>query len=518
MDLTAKQLKKMMSGSPVQLSHGVISSLHPEVLTSFGEPLMKKISTAVRLGKGVRVHLKDHEREVLGGKIDWKKVGKSAKAVGKMVARPLISGATNALVGAATTAIGQPELAPFVAPLATTMVNKALDKAHLGFGAKEELKKLIRKTSGVAKKVSSPAMFGLHDQIAHVATPIFDKAKVLQPAMFGLHDQIAHVASPIVDKIVDKAKEVAGTGKRGRPRKHPIVLECAVKRPRGRPRKGGAMKLMRKKSGDDSESDEDEIKPKHIKKMLMIHFGPHVHSIGNAKELANVMMEHGPDALDHHPLGGSLSSMVKKGAKKLYHYAKPVIKYFGEQAIQHGKEYAKEGLEDALGSLASSYGVDPSVVKMGTSAFLDAGEELAKKQLAKHTTGGPSQTPEHAMNRLHADSMQSLQNKSSTKSPSLISKSAHLPAPEPHMMGPSYASSPSPSLLSGWGMKLHTSSGKVPLIYGGAVQEHMGLLLDHTNPAWLPYHTPPNLPQGQVSGGSFLGAYGVKRKYGGSFV
>ena len=32
-----------------------------------------------------------------------------------------------------------------------------------------------------------------------------------------------------------------------------------------------------------------------------------------------------------------------------------------------------------------------------------------------------------------------------------------------------------------------------------------------------PFIPPPNLPQGQISGGSFR-AYGIRQKYGGSFM
>ena len=529
MDLTSKQLKKMMTGIPVQLPHSVLSSIHPEVLSSLSEPLVKKISRAVREGRGARIQLHEHEREMLGGKIDWKKLGHTAKSVAKFMARPLISGATNALVDAGLTAVGQPELIPFVSPAATLLVNKGLDRAKLGFGLKEDIQKAVRKSTSLAKRASKPMLMGVSDDIASAigrgVKEDIQKAvrktsslakRASKPMLMGVADDIASAigrgVKEDIQKVVRKTSALAkraskpallGVADDISAAISPLVEKASAvvghgKPKRGRPKKGRGIKKT--VSGDESSSDDESVSPKHLKKMLMIYFAPHVKSMGDAHSLAKHIMDHGIDEIENHHLGGSLMSSIKKGAKRLYNAAKPIIRYFGEEAIKKGSEYARPALEEALGSVASQYGVDPSIVKMGTDTFLNAGEDMARSQLHKHTSQTPfADTIHHTPDQLH-----SLQNKASTKSPSLISKSAHLADPFEDPFG-------------GFGLRISSQNGIRPLVYGGAIQTHMGTLLDHTNPAWIPFRTPPNLPQGQVSGGSFR-AYGIRGQYGGSFM
>jgi hypothetical protein len=498
--------------------------MHPEVLSSMSEPLIKKISRAVREGRGARVQLHDREREVLGGKIDWKKLGQQAKSVSKMLARPAISGATSALTTAGLTALGQPELAPLVAPMASYAVNKALDKAHLGFGTKSKLKKFAKVALfGVQDDATRAGLKSVgHEEYAPAVLPLSSQLSDMyggkyvptgKPVGRPKKEKPEGYVERVKRKYVRKVKsDEPPKEKRKYIRKVPYVKKSkseSESKPETETKGEGAKKRRKRRSvkydsdsESDSESDEEEIKPSHVRKMLIIHLAPHMHSIEDAMELASDMMTKGCDCIDSHHLGGSLSSMIKKGAKKLYHYAKPVIKYFGEQAIEKGAEYARPALEEALGAMASQYGVDPSIVKMGTDTFLSAGEQMAKDQLRRHTD--VSQAPVHSHRQPPSQTMHSLQNRTQD-----VSDPFTYSAPPSH----------SQSAFSGFGLKhVYDSSGRVPIVYGGAIQTHMSTLMDSMNPSLIPFHSPPNLPQGQVSGGSFRAGYGMRRKYGGSFV
>ena len=561
MDLTKKQLNKLMKGDAVQLSHSILQTMHPDLMSSFGHPLIKKITRAVREGRGVRIQLKPEEREVLGGKINWNKVGhdiKSGLKTGaKAVARPLIHGAVTGLTGLATTAIGNPELAPFIAPVANYAVDRALDKAHLGFGSRGKKergrpRKLISKM-GLGKNnihidfndkgAESESDSDSDDDMkacggsfttggtlkSFLKTKIWDKipASMHQPlidlgnasikqAGFGgsftggsLKDMLKH---KIWDKIPDKF--------------HQPLIDLG--------------KASIKQAGFGVGKKEVA----KVKSLLVNYLKPHVpQGIKDAKSIADVMFKHGHHAMDSHVVGGKLWHKIKHGAKTIYNYAKPVVKYAGEHAIKMATEYAKPALEEALGAVASSYGIDPSLAKMGSDMMINAGTELAQNKLNEYTTYNPSQTPEQFYGNMHNDVLTTLQNKSS-KIPSSISKSQSLPHYTdyipPSSISSASSSSANPILhdrhhtmvnthgehsLTGLGMrrmhrKLYNVDGRVePMILGGyMIQTHMGTLLDHTNPAMTPFIQPPNLPQGQVSGGSFRGYGRMQTRYGGSFT
>jgi len=96
-------------------------------------------------GRGMRLKLSTREMDDMGGKLSGtnKKIVKGLKSVGKVVARPAIMGLTDALVTGALTMSGNPQLAPFVVPMAQAGVEKGLDKAKLGFGVgKDEIKRI----------------------------------------------------------------------------------------------------------------------------------------------------------------------------------------------------------------------------------------------------------------------------------------------------------------------------------------------------------------------------------------
>lgn len=466
MDLTKKQQNKLMKGGAVQLSHSTLKTMNPEHLEHLEDKTVKKMVRALKEGRGIRLKLSEKEKESLGGKLDIGKAFRKAfdpkkngvakafdpkqngvakafnktftpelgnqivgglKEVGqtlKPIARPLINGLVDVGVGGLTTLAGNPELAPLLAPVANYGVNKALDKANLGFGVgKEELKK--------------------------------------------------------------------------------------------------------------------------IKSMMVQHLKPHLEQKKHILPLVNKVFKHGDAILDMDEIpikGGKISLKhigreIIKGAKKIFHHAKPVIKHFGEKAIEHLKPLAKE----AISGVAQSYGIDPTLADVGTSMLVDYGEKKAHRGLDKYLTKEASQTPEYALHHHGNKILDTLQNRGSDYIneyvPEMYRDSANQILTEHvgHHRQTLEESNPFGGMGTrglyggrvGLVRRVYTDDEKYPVVVSGGflLQNHMGTLLDYTNPAMRPYIYPPNTPQGVKSGGSFTGyggsfrGYGaIRQKYGGSFI
>lgn len=144
-DLTKKQINKLMKGGAIQLSSSHLKGMDEDFLKGLEDKTIKKMVRALKEGRGMRLKLSTREMDDMGGKLSGtnKKIVKGLKSVGKVVARPAIMGLTDALVTGALTMSGNPQLAPFVVPMAQAGVEKGLDKAKLGFGVgKDELKRI----------------------------------------------------------------------------------------------------------------------------------------------------------------------------------------------------------------------------------------------------------------------------------------------------------------------------------------------------------------------------------------
>ena len=239
-----------------------------------------------------------------------------------------------------------------------------------------------------------------------------------------------------------------------------------------------------------------------VKNTMKKYLNNHLPTNESAK-VANDIFKYGHNILDHHMYGGKLSDYVKHGVKTIYNYAKPALKYAGEHAIKYASEYARPALEKGFEGVASSLGVDPSLAKLGADMVLNSGSEIAHKLLSKHTTHHNSQTPHHVANKIHKDVLEHLQTRG-TSAPSSVPVSDHY-----------------------YGLGLQNKYYKngthsKPIVYAGGgvyLDTHMGTLLNHTNPAMNPFIFPSHTPQGQNSGGSFIG-YGrnnLHKKYGGTF-
>lgn len=144
-ELTKKQINKLMKGGAIQLSSSHLKGMDEDFLNGLEDKTIKKIVRALKEGRGMRLKLSTREMDDMGGKLSGtnKKIVKGLKSVGKVVARPAIMGLTDALVTGALTMSGNPQLAPFVVPMAQAGVEKGLDKAKLGFGVgKDEIKRI----------------------------------------------------------------------------------------------------------------------------------------------------------------------------------------------------------------------------------------------------------------------------------------------------------------------------------------------------------------------------------------
>jgi hypothetical protein len=144
-ELSKKQINKLMKGGAIQLSSSHLKGMKEDFLHGLEDKTIKKMVRALKEGRGMRLKLSTKEMDDVGGKLNntSKKIVKGLKSVGKTIARPAIGAVTDALVTGALTMTGNPELAPFVVPMVNAGVNKGLDKAKLGFGvSKDELKKI----------------------------------------------------------------------------------------------------------------------------------------------------------------------------------------------------------------------------------------------------------------------------------------------------------------------------------------------------------------------------------------
>jgi hypothetical protein len=307
--VSQKQLNGLAKGRPVQIAYSDLTSVSPNTrIHSLGGAMLGKVRRAIREKRGVRFQLSPEEIDSIetslnGGKLNigkafrdlghkiekgakktfTKKLGNDVvsglKQVGKVVARPAIHGLATAGIAGLTTLAGNPELTPFLAPLANKGIDVALDKAKLGFG--------------VGKGVLSK-----------------------------------------------------------------------------------------------------------IKKQMREHLTPHMESAKHAMQTTNKIFKDGIHILEHPSgllkvSGGKINlkkigKSIVKGAKEIFHRAKPVLKYAGEQAIKYAKPLAVEGLKE----LGASYGIDPALTEFGANLAVDSGEKLAKRGLDKYVSKDPSMRPE----------------------------------------------------------------------------------------------------------------------------
>ena len=300
-----------------------------------------------------------------------------------------------------------------------------------------------------------------------------------------------------------------------------------------------------------------KVELKKIKSAMVQHLKPHLEVKKHILPLVNKVFKHGDHLLDMDEIpikGGKIKLKhigrhIIKGAKQIFNTAKPVLKHFGEQAIEMAKPMVSEAL--------AQYGIDPSVSNM----LIESGEKLAHRGLDKYLTKEQSQTPEHALQHHAKKTLDTLQNRGSEYInkyvPQEYQQQAHDYMGQMRDQAEAYNQDAQAYLSHQTARHRGGRLGNVRSIYlndqrspivssGGTLERHMGTLLDYTNPAmrpftypanvpqgfksggsfrgygnpmiYSPYVYPPNQPQGFVSGGSFRGYGRIREKYGGSFI
>ena len=254
----------------------------------------------------------------------------------------------------------------------------------------------------------------------------------------------------------------------------------------------------------------------------------------------------------------SLNKTLKKGAKELWREAKPVLKYFGEEAIKMAEPLIEEGLS----AVAQSYGVPPPIADAGAKTLVSVGKAKAQRGLDKYVYKGKSQSPQMAVDKASA-LVQERGNQyiEKAKMKGLESIQKYVPPEQRDLATQKLLEQTNRaekalenkveqaedflqkqvamkkkkqegSGMCGRGRKIGrvmlSNSSVIPLTTGGAIvgslerigmRNDMSTLLSPYHPAVQTFHERPALPQGQISGGSFRG-YGtleMDAMLGGSF-
>lgn len=141
--LSEKQISRLRNGHPVRVKHGDHHTIH------VSEEQHKKIHRAHKKGAGCVIQMDPHQAEEHkhmmshGGKIDWKKVGRTLKKTFAPVVRPILKGIAKQAIPAGLKAFGELTGNPEVSALAPVLQNKTdqgIDKLQkYGFGVKKNM-------------------------------------------------------------------------------------------------------------------------------------------------------------------------------------------------------------------------------------------------------------------------------------------------------------------------------------------------------------------------------------------
>jgi hypothetical protein len=545
--ISQKQLNDIAKGKPIQISYSGLSSNAPNVsIQGLGMPSVNRIKRALREQRGARLKLTPDEitsikTTLKGGNFlddlknafDPQKNGVAqafapdgaAEKFGKSLARPAIKGAANLGVGGLMTLAGSPEFAPFVSPFVSMAIDKGLDKANLGFGIKKGSKAAKDKMARIRSMRKGSKGGNILDQQFSI-NEAKDTIKKLFGGELGGVDEGAGIGEDVVRTFTVKK---TGKGMKG----------C-----------GSSSGILDQQFSINEAKDAlgkifgFGVSPARVKELKghMVDLFSGQLDRRKAVSLANKVFKHGTDLL-HLPsvkmAGGALSlnwltDKLKSGAKQIFELAKPAIKVAGQTGISYVKPLATE----ALKGIASSYGIDPSMASLAANIASETGSQIANVGLDSITKKAPKkapQTPSMASNKL--DSRSDAQHSSRS-----------LDTPQPRGSEGSRNKRTRGSEGSFYGganpaLYPFRESANLPQglisMYGGAMREDFGNLLNMDHPSMTPFIQAPNLPQGLISvyGGSFRG-YGtpildqkfsvneaknfltkdVKKLFGGSFM
>lgn len=277
---------------------------------------------------------------------------------------------------------------------------------------------------------------------------------------------------------------------------------------------------------------------KIIKDKMTTLLKPVAQTEAKAKSLTNKIFKEGTAVLDLPEIsikGGKISmkkigKTLKKAAKDLWNEAKPVLKYYGEEALKMAEPIIEEG----LASVAESYGVDPAVADVASKSLVSIGKKKATRGLNKHITKKPSQTPEMAVDKvsmlvqergdkmINDAKMKGLESIQRYVPPDQRDKATELLLSQTQRAEDALRS----GVESAESATINTLNAPLQRMRGGRIsdlslmhsplKDDMSTLLNVNHPATMPLKPRPNVPQGQIYGGSFRGYSG--KGTGGSFL
>lgn len=458
--ITQSQLNNLAKGRPIQVKYAGLTSENPNTsISGLGQSHIKKIRRAINEKRGVRLTLDPSEISSIetslnGGKLnigkaikhafrkggEAEKFGKNVLKEVKPLARPALKGLATAGITALTTLSGNPELAPFITPMVNRGIDYGLDKAKVGIGIKEDMKAKMARLRSMRKGVKG-------------------------------------AVSSAVSKVSDMVE-------------------------------GGAMRSnMSTEGGSFTGYGVSKKMLSGLKKEMTQILQPHVEKAKHAMQLTNKVFKHGADILDLPEVkvsGGKINMKkightIKKGAKEVWHRAKPVVKHFGQEAIA----YAKPLVSEALKGVAESYGIDPTLADIATEMVVEKGEKLANRGLDKYVTKQDAQTPEYALQKLQGDA----QHYASKQ----VEKGLEKGRQKGHEAISKYVPTELQDMARAKLEEVHekTKSGyETADLFGGSfrgygIRDDMGTLLNQYHPATTPFvqSNMVALPQGQISGG-----------------
>jgi hypothetical protein len=530
--ISQKQLNDIAKGKPIQISYSGLSSNAPNVsIQGLGMPSVNRIKRALREQRGARLKLTPDEitsikTTLKGGNFlddlknafDPQKNGVAqafapdgaAEKFGKSLARPAIKGAANLGVGGLMTLAGSPEFAPFVSPFVSMAIDKGLDKANLGFGLKEgaDWHRVRMRNMRNTLKGSKEAK----DKMARIRSMRKgSKGGNILDQQFSINE-----AKDTIKKLF--GGELGGVDE-GAGIAEDVVRAFTVKKT-GKGMKGcGTPILDQQFSINEAKDALGKIFGFGVSPAMVKELKGHMADLFSgqldrrkAVSLANKVFKHGTDLL-HLPsvkmAGGALSlnwltDKLKSGAKQIFELAKPAIKIAGQTGISYVKPLATE----ALKGIASSYGIDPEMASLAANIAAETGSQIANVGLDKVTKKAPKAPQKPSMAKTF-DSREDAQH-SSRSSDDINEEILVLPSRKSKrdLKGGSFYGGANPALYP-FRESANLPQGLISM-YGGAMREDFGNLLNMDHPSMTPFIQAPNLPQGLISvyGGSFRG-YGT---------
>lgn len=221
MHFSPAQLNKLLSGGTVQLKHLNLQGGHHSIV--LGKAKSRRVATALRKQKGLRLALSPEEILHTGGKINWKKVGRTfkhgLKAGYDHIVKPTLknmyeSGVIqNGLTGALTT-VGTLAGVPEAGILASQLANKVVDYGHEqgAYGIRQSLKHAFKQSKPLLHNLAHTTKKHLTPHIKHALHQAVERHAPAEFASLG-HELVQNAT----DHYLKNEEGLGLKRRRGRP-------------------------------------------------------------------------------------------------------------------------------------------------------------------------------------------------------------------------------------------------------------------------------------------------------------